>query len=387
MCCSMITYPEGSTVPQQHLSALRCSLRIIKLARCVCVVLTMCLLPCCTEGPDTSKDAKSEVEQVVGVKGEVVLYCSVDQVYAEQLLADFCEMYPDIDVRVRYDTEVTKTTGLVQRLRAEQKAPKADVFWSSEVFSTIRLAEDGLLQPFEHDAAAEWPALYHDPEFRWFGFANRARVIAYDPNRITVEIPETWLDLAKPRFKDRVVMANPAYGTTRGHVAAWFVIWGDVTATQFLHDLNANGLRLVASNSQAVREVVNGYTEFAITDTDDVWAMQRNGHALGVVYPNHLDGADMGGQEGGGTLCIPNTVGVVADRPMTDAVRLLVEYLLSGAVERYLYESDSHNIPIRVDDLEIAAMYLVPDPMDVDYATIAAEMDTAIPRAVEILSR
>jgi len=60
----------------------------------------------------------------------VVLYCSVDQAIAEPIIADY-ERRTGCRVLVRFDTEASKTVGLVQRLRAEQSRPRADLFWSS----------------------------------------------------------------------------------------------------------------------------------------------------------------------------------------------------------------------------------------------------------------
>ena len=114
---------------------------------------------------------------------EVVLYCSVDQVFARQIVRDF-EARTGIKVLVRFDTEADKTTGLVQRLRAEAAAPTADVFWSSEVFQTIRLADEGLLAPYGGEETKGWPAQFADPQRRWHAFALRARVIAFDTRPI-----------------------------------------------------------------------------------------------------------------------------------------------------------------------------------------------------------
>ncbi|MHC4356102.1 MAG: extracellular solute-binding protein, partial [Planctomycetota bacterium] len=117
---------------------------------------------------------------------EVVLYCSVDQEVAEPIIAEF-EEQTGIDVLARFDTEASKTAGLVRRIRAEAASPVADVFWSSEIFHTIRLARENLLAPYDSDATSDWPALYADPNGRWYGFALRARVIAYSMERVSAE--------------------------------------------------------------------------------------------------------------------------------------------------------------------------------------------------------
>src|SRR5262245_53552737 len=70
---------------------------------------------------------------------EVTIYCSVDREFAEPILAEF-ERRNSITVRRIYDTEAGKTTGLLNRLIAEKARPRADVWWSSEIFGTIQLA-------------------------------------------------------------------------------------------------------------------------------------------------------------------------------------------------------------------------------------------------------
>ncbi|MFG0328331.1 MAG: extracellular solute-binding protein [Phycisphaerales bacterium] len=303
---------------------------------------------------------------------EVVVYCSVDQEYAEELFAAFERAHPEIEVRTRFDTEATKTTGLVERLRAERERPQADLFWSSEAFLAVRLANEGLFQPLPLISTySKWPEAFRSDKSLWFGFAGRARVIAYNPSRVS-DPPMSWRDLTKPEYAGRVVMADPNFGTTRGHIAAWFHLWGADEAEAFLEALAANDLRIVQSNSQTVREVTSGLADFALTDTDDVWAAERNGHELAVVYPRHGDA------DGEGTLLIPNTLGFVAGRPFDESIMTVAEYILSRETERLLAESDSHNIPLRYDDIPLDDRYRAPDPLVVNYEEVAAVMDDAI---------
>jgi iron(III) transport system substrate-binding protein len=344
-----------------------------QLVAIITATMSVVMLSGCNRNPD--ENASPDVDADSTNRSSVVMYCSVDQEYAEAIIAEFEIAYPHIDVRPRFDTETTKTTGLVQRLRSEKENPQADLFWSSEVFLTIRLAEEGLLQPFESDSTTNWPAAYRDSNRRWYAFAGRARVIAYNPERVD-DPPSSWKDMVDPEYKGRIVMADPVFGTTRGHVATWYHLWGADRAESFLEALVDNGLRVVASNSQTVREVVQGSADFAITDTDDVWAFQRNGYDLAVVYPIH--------GEGQGTLLIPNTLAFIAGREQDEAVTTMAEFILSEKIESMLYASDSHNVPI-VHDIEIDPKYRVPDPLVVDFEDVASTMREAIDSAVRIL--
>ena len=69
---------------------------------------------------------------------EVVVYTSVDQVFSEPILRDF-EQETAIKVKPVFDTEETKSTGVLNRLIAEKDNPQCDVFWSGDPVRAIIL--------------------------------------------------------------------------------------------------------------------------------------------------------------------------------------------------------------------------------------------------------
>lgn len=307
---------------------------------------------------------------------EVILYCSVDQTIAEPIIAEF-ERLSGIDVLPRFDTEASKTVGLVQRIRAEASSPIADVFWSNEIFHTIRLARESLLAPYGSDATKDWPARYADPNGRWYGFALRARVIAYNTSRIDAgDAPRSLEDVLDSKWKGRLVMAAPEFGTTGGDVASWFANYDSARATEIMERLKANDIRLVAGNSTAVRMVATGQADICFTDTDDVYAAQRNGWPVAM---NYLD------QGGDGALAIPNTAALIKGAGNPEEAEELMEFLLSEQLEKMLLVSDSHNCPIRPALAEQFKTYVIPKPLGVDYEKIADRLPTAIRTAREVL--
>ncbi|MHC4076492.1 MAG: extracellular solute-binding protein [Planctomycetota bacterium] len=307
---------------------------------------------------------------------EVVLYCSVDQAVAEPVIAEF-EKKTGIKVLSRFDTEAGKTVGLVQRIRAEAASPVADVFWSSEIFHTIRLASESLLAPYSSEDTKNWPGRFTDPDCHWYGFALRARVIAYNTDRVSPnEAPKRLEDVLDNKWKGRVVMAAPEFGTTGGDVASWFAHYGFNRARKILEELKANKIRLVPGNSSAVRMVVTGQADICFTDTDDVYAAQRNDWPVAL---NYLD------QGGDGVLVIPNTAAVIKNASNPEEAEVLMDFLLSEKLEQMLVRSDSHNFPIRPALAEQFKLYAVPKSLNVDYKKIADHLSVAIQTAREIL--
>ena len=270
---------------------------------------------------------------------EVVVYTSVDQVFSEPVCREF-ERQSGIAVRAIFDTEETKSTGVVNRIIAEAAAPRADVFWSGDPVRPFLLVRRGLVAPYASPEAASIPTGFRAADGTWTGEAARARVLLVNKARVPDgEMPSSLRDLADPRWKGATAIANPLFGTTTMHVAALFAAWGDDAARTFLDALRANDVRVASSNGEVKRLVVGGEVAFGLTDTDDASEATRDGAAVAVVYPD---------QDGPGTLVIPTAVVLIAGAPHPESGKRLVDFLLSPDVEKRMAESAAH-MPLRAE--------------------------------------
>ncbi len=325
--------------------------------------------------------------------GELVLYSSADDEYLH-LVIDRFTAKTGLKVKAVGDTEATKTFGLVQRLIAEKDAPRADVWWSSEPMSSVSLAEAGVLAPMDPapklDEATAWPSDLRDAEGRWFAIARRARVIVYSTSRVKdADAPTQLRDLADPRWKGRVGMARPQFGTTRTHLAALVALAGEAKVEAWLTALRDNGARLYDGNASVVRAIANAEIDVGLTDSDDVFAGQRNKWQVGLIYEGRdADPEKAGGLPSFGTIMLPNTVGLIK-KPggVTKDARALAEFLLSAEVETILGDSDSRNVPVRPALAKAQAekdpRTRVPEPASVDLAAVSK----AAPAAAAIADR
>jgi iron(III) transport system substrate-binding protein len=269
----------------------------------------------------------------------VVVYCALDRLYAQPILKRFADE-TGIWVRPKWDTEATKTVGLVEAIRAEHARVRCDVFWNNEVSQSIALADDGALQEYRSPSAAGLPKWARDPGGRWTGFAARARVLIYNRDRVErSEVPTTLEQLTEPRWKGRVGIAKPLFGTTATHVAQ---LWSrDAAGTEaWLDALKANGVVVCAGNADVKDRVVAGELDVGLTDTDDANLALLAGAKVGVVFPDQRPNQR-------GALLIPNSVAIVAGAPHLEDAKVLVDYLLSREVEEALARSRSAQIPMR----------------------------------------
>ena len=296
----------------------------------------------------------------------VVVYTSVDQVFSEPVLKDF-EKATGIKVKVIYDTEETKSTGVLNRLIAEKDNPQCDVFWSGDPVRTNVLKQRGITEPYLSPAAKGIPDVYKDAQHNWTGFSARARVLLYNKKLLKQEeVPQSVFDLTKPEYKDKVAIANPLFGTTTFHIAALYMVLGNEKAGEFLAALKNNGVVIASSNGDVKKLVISGELACGLTDTDDAFEAMKESGDVDYVF---LD------QNGIGTLIMPNTVCLIKNSPHQHKGKLLIDYLLSKETEAKLAVSCAQmplhkgvKIPPDVPSLDNIK------PMDIDYDKTSQKM-------------
>ena len=308
----------------------------------------------------------------------VTVYVSTDRVFSEPVLRTF-EQRTGIRVNAVYDTEETKSTGLANRLLAEKDHAQADVFWSNEPVRTLVLKERGVLTPYQSPSAADIPPIFKDPSGLWTGFSARVRVIAYNAKSVPeADAPKSVLELADPKWRGQVAIADPRFGSTSFHVAALYVTLGDDKADDFFRRLKANDVKIVPGNSVVRDMVVRGDVKVGLTDTDDVNVALQQGAPIGMVMPDN---------EGMGVPMMPNLVSMIAGAPHPDQARRMIDYLLSPDVEAALAKSEAVQIPIRSSVPGPSNLPRIDafKPMTLDYGKAAARVEDVTKRLETIL--
>lgn len=300
----------------------------------------------------------------------VVVYTSVDQVFSEPVLKAF-EAKTGITVKAVYDVEADKTTGLVNRLRAEKSRPQADVWWNGEFAQTIDLAATGELAPYKSPMATDIPAQYVDAGGKWTGFGGRARIILVNLNKVKPEdMPKSIYDLVNSKLPgNQIGTARPVFGTGATQAAALYKKLGHEAGKAYFQSLKDKGVRIVEGNGLVRDLVVQGELAFGFTDTDDACGALAKGAPVQIVFPDQGKG-EMG------TLIIPNTVGLVAGGPNPDAGKQLIDYLLSPQTTSDLIKSEWFQVPLRpvADGTKSCVDTSQVKGMDVGLADISSEI-------------
>ena len=210
----------------------------------------------------------------------LVVYCAHDAVYADAILKDF-EQQSGIRVDVRYDTEATKSLGLVNLIVAERQRPRCDVFWNNELLGTVDLQSQGLLEPHRGAGWERLPEKYRDSNGHWVGFAARLRVQIVNTREVSADDEAVQnLFAFEPAS---VAVAKPLFGTTLTHYTVLWNEWGPERLKEWHHDLRLRGVREVDGNGAVKDLVAQGVCRAGLTDTDDFFVALDEGQPVEML--------------------------------------------------------------------------------------------------------
>ncbi len=296
----------------------------------------------------------------------VTIYVSEDQVFSEPLLRDF-EKETGIKVNAIYDTEESKSTGVMNRLIAEKNNPQADVYWANEPIRAEVLKQRGILTPYRSPNANGIPANFRDKSHFWTGFSARVRLFVVQKG--LKDTPHSIMAYILPKFKGKAVISNPLFGTTTAHISALLTIWGEEKTKKFLQQLKANKIKLSTSNGESADFVANGTYLFSLVDSDDAISRLKSNKHIDIIYPDQ-------GRDEVGAFVVPNAVMLIKKSPHQEMGKKLIDYLLSRKSEKKLAFADCAQIPLHKDVPMPSYIKPIKDikVMSVNFEKVAKEM-------------
>lgn len=141
---------------------------------------------------------------VIGSNGSVNVY-SARHYDSDKLMYRAFEEATGIEVRYRE----AGAAELIETMNAEAENSPADVIISSDAGTLHRFQAAGHTQSIDSPALnAAIPARLREENGHWFGLAKRARVIVYDPARLSADQVDEYADLADEGLKNEICMRS-----------------------------------------------------------------------------------------------------------------------------------------------------------------------------------
>lgn len=209
---------------------------------------------------------------------------------------------------------------VIARVQAEGSKPMADLWFGGGIDAFMAAKEDGLLEAYIPKAADEIGNGYKDEEGYWI--SKGLTVVGFLVNEELLkekglEAPKTWEDLADPKYKDEIIMSNPAIsGTNYGAVKGLLDMYGEEDGWAYLEKLNKNIPFYGKRGKDPLEKTVAGEFAIGIIPADKNAFDEAEKNNLKVIYPED------------GIPWVPEGVAIFKDGEGADIAKAFIDFML-----------------------------------------------------------
>ena len=231
---------------------------------------------------------------------------------------------------------------IIERVRNEGPRSPADVMITVDAGRLWRAEQLGLFQPVKSAMLeARIPESLREPGGHWFGLATRARVIAYNKERVRPGEISTYEELADPKWKGRVCMRSSTNIYNLSLMGALIDHLGEQKAEQWAKGVRANlAQEPKGGDTDQLKAVAAGQCDVTVSNQYYYARLARSGkpeekqiaERLGVVFPN---------QSSWGTHVNISGAGVVKNAPHRENAIKFLEYLAGDSAQRYFADGNN----------------------------------------------
>ena len=288
------------------------------LAALAAFAVALTLSGCAPSEPELSAVPSETVEQ----KDTLVLYSG----RSEELIQPLIEMFTaetGIEVEVRY----AGSAELAAQILEEGENSPADVFFAQDAGALGAIAKGSLFEFVPTETLAKVERIYSDKEGYWVGVSGRARILTYNPAKVT-ELPKSVFELAEPKWKGRIAIA-PTNASFQAFVTAMRVVEGDELTSIRLSAMKENAV-IFEKNGAILDAVDSGQVDAGLINHYYWYAKAKEvGVSNMKAKLSAFAAADLG------NLVNVAGAGLVNDN---SASRAFLDFLLSASAQTYFAE-------------------------------------------------
>ena len=323
------------------------------------VALVGCSEPSTSESTTTAASTAASGEKTV-----LTLYTSEPEDKVDEINRAFTEENPDVEVQVYR----AGTGDLKARIEAERTSGKveADLIWAADAPTFEGFKSEDLLVKLKDVNTDQVLDEVVDADGFYVGTRLIPTVIAYNTEVLDqADAPTSWADLTDEKFRDKIVMPDPAVS---GAAAFNATVWmnNDKLGEAWVSDLGANNPMIAASNGPTSQEIASGGHPVGVVVDYLVRDLAAKGSPIKEVYATE------------GSPYITEPIAVFKDSANQDAAERYINFILSEkaqqiAVEQnYLPVIDSVGTPGDAPKLSDIAL------MNLDLDTLTAKRQESV---------
>ena len=231
-------------------------------------------------------------------------------------------LIPEFEKATGIKADVVKAGSgdIINRVRAESANPKADVIWS--IGAELLEANSDLLEPYQPKEYAMIADAFKTSG-AWLPYTGILNVFIVNTKKLKPEeYPKTWMDLAQPRFKNLVSMADAEKsGSAYMQLNTFLTIYSDKPAGWDKFKEVFKNVSVNPSSGAVPRFVNDGEAVVGITLEDNAYLYLKGGGPVAIVYPED------------GTSVIADGMALVKKAPNPAAGKAFLDWALSAATQ------------------------------------------------------
>lgn len=270
----------------------------------------------------------------VACAGEVVLYSSNQPELLDVIAQGFKEKTGNTLTSVRMGTGEA-----MKRIAAERANPLCDVFWSGDVSVLDNAKAD--FASYKSPEAEGLPSTMIDKDAKWIASNTHLMVFMVNTKLIPEnEAPKSWADLLDPRWKGKIVMANPEKsGTAYAQVYGVYKMFGDEGLAKLVDNAT-----ILDSSSLVYKGTAEGEFPLGITLEYAAYRYVAGGNPdVKIIYPSD------------GVISAPEGAAMIKNCQHPEEAKQLIDYLLSKEVEDMIFQK-YYRRPAREDATSLGGL-------------------------------
>ena len=242
-----------------------------------------------------------------------------------------------------------KGSALLERIKSEGKNSPADIFFTVDAGNLWKVQKEGLFQSIKSKKIlSSVPAELRGPNDEWTAIAKRARVVFYNPMKVSSnEIKDlTYEDLANEEWRNRVVIRSSSNMYNQSLVASLIANLGEKNTEIWAKDFVKNFARKPQGNDRSqIIAVSNGEADLAVANSYYIGIMLSGSAGTEQLEAARRVKMHFPNQKDRGVHINISGAGILKNSPNPSNASLFLEFLLSKRVQKYMVDK-SFEYPI-----------------------------------------
>ena len=294
--------------------------------RLVLLVFAALLISACTGGEQTDETKEKQI----------TLYTHRHYDADKEIFAKF-----EKDTGIKVNVVKASADELIQKMESEGAQSPADLLITVDAGRLVRAKSKGLLQAADSEVLKKAvPEHLRDSEGHWYSLTKRARVIAYDKNKVKAEDLSTYAALTDAKWKGKVLIRPSSNIYNQSLLASIIANDGKDKAKEWAEGVTKNLARTPKGNDRdQVKAILAGEGELAVINTYYLGKLLNSedskevdaGKAVSIFFPD---------QDGRGTHINVSGIGLAKNAPNKENAIKFIEYLVSKEAQEKFAEAN-----------------------------------------------